>query len=185
MIVIPHTPLNTQTIHYSVWSRAKKGRESWPWGVVITTTQQLNNHHIFTKHHPHVVWQCYKSVQSKKVGLRKWVGILWVVVAFHPSWKKRRQSFFSSQGSQPLKEWNYVVGPWGGLKRVPFSVGPHSVVVHATIGDCNPTKPKGTCILPTTQASYYFWVLVSMSVSSREVACWQKKFLLFVFKQES
>jgi hypothetical protein len=66
----------------------------------------------------------------------------------------------------------------GGFEESAFSVGPHSVVVHATIGDWNPTKQKGTCILPTTQASYYFWVLVSMSVSSREVAADKKEFWL-------
>jgi hypothetical protein len=59
-------------------------------------------------------------------------------------------------------------GSLGGFEESACLVGPHCVVVvvvHATIGDWNPIKQKGTCILPTTQASYYFWVLVSMSES--------------------
>lgn len=106
----------------------------------------------------------------------------------HPSLlkeEKRRQSFFSSQGSNhsrgEIMQW--VLG--GFEESALFQLAHIVFVVHATIGDWNPTKQKGTCILPTTQASYYFWVLVSMSVSSREVAADKKTILAFVFKQES
>lgn len=118
------------------------------------------------------------------------MGILWVV-AFHPSWKKRRQSFFFKPRFQPLKVWNYVVevvGPWGGRvwRECLFSVGPHSVVVHATIGDWNPTKPKGD-LHPTNHTSillpFGFWWACQSLVVERG-SCWQKKFWLFVFKQE-
>lgn len=121
MIVMPHTPLNTQTIHYSVWSRAKKVERADLGGVVITTTQQLNNHHIFTKHHPHVVWQCYKSVQSLKSRSKKMGGD--IVGGCIPSLlKEEKTKFFLKPRFQPLKVWNYVVGPWGVWRECLFQL---------------------------------------------------------------
>jgi len=134
MIVMPHTPLNTQTIHYSVQSRAKK---RWRADLGDGDHHNSTTPTIIISLQSIIPMWCGNAMRvctKVKVGPRNGVGILWVVASI--PLERREDKVFpqakkvaTTQGVKLLC--SGVVGPWGGLKRALFSVGPHRVVVHA------------------------------------------------------